>query len=279
MPVPAHSPIDPAPAPAALSRRDVLCRPGSAGSPAGGGPITRARAWMRTAVRSDAARREAAIDEQLARAAPMTRPNTIAVISPKGGVGKTALSFVLGDLLASQLHLRVVALDVNPDFGTLASLAGDKHRSSRSLAELLADAARVHSPAELHAYVSRLPSGLHVLGAPAHAEVMAQVTPGLYARLVDFLEGFYEVVILDLGSGVTDPLTRFAVGRADQSLLVTTPEWVTAAGVLRALRHLAPEDGTVVVNQVPGGRRAAQCDAIMRRFPLPRHRHPRHDPL
>ena len=76
----------------------------------------------------------------------MTRPNTVAVISPKGGVGKTTISFVLGNLLASQLRLRVVALDANPDFGTLAALAPDEHRSTRSLADLLADSTQIASP-------------------------------------------------------------------------------------------------------------------------------------
>ena len=252
--------------PTALSRGDMYPGQQLPGRAAGAGLLSRVGDWVRSVTRSEAERRELALDEQLARTKAMTRPNTIAVVSPKGGVGKTSLSFVLGNLLADQLHLRVVALDVNPDFGTLASLAGDDHRSPRSLADLLADSPRVRSPAELHPYVSRLPSGLHVIGAPIHAEVMAQVTPSLYGRLVDFLESFYEVVILDLGSGVTGPLTRFAVGRADQTLLVTTPEWVTASSALRALRHLRLQDGSVVINQAPAGRRAAQRDAVVDHF-------------
>ncbi len=196
----------------------------------------------------------------------MTRPNTIAVLSPKGGVGKTTVTFMLGNLLASELHLRVVALDANPDFGTLASLAADDYRSSRSLADLLADSSHVHSPAELHPYVSRLPTGLHLLGAPAHAEVMAQMTPGLYARLLNFLERFYEVVILDLGTGITDPQAQFAIERADQSVIITTPEWITAANVLGALRYLRLEEGTLVLNQAPIGRNAGSREVIEANF-------------
>jgi MinD-like ATPase involved in chromosome partitioning or flagellar assembly len=256
----------PSPAPSGLSRHDVYPEPMRAGRPAPAGPIARALSRLRLSLRSELQRRESDLDSQLAQTLPLTRPNTIALLSPKGGVGKTTLSFVLGDLLASQLHLRVLALDANPDFGTLAWLVGDEHRSPRSLADLLADAGRVQSPAELHPYVSRLPSGLHVLGAPAHAEVMAQVTPGLYGRLVDFLESFYEVVILDLGSGVTDPLTRFATERADQSIVVTTPEWVTASGVLGALRHLRLDGGTVVVNQGHGARDRRRDAAIVETF-------------
>jgi MinD-like ATPase involved in chromosome partitioning or flagellar assembly len=215
---------------------------------------------------SELQRREWAVDERLLHVSPMSRPNTIAVLSPKGGVGKTTISFVLGNLLASELNLRVVALDANPDFGTLAALAPDEFRTSRSLADLLADSGNIASPAELHPYVSRLPTGLHLLGAPAHAEVMAQMTPGLYARLLDFLERFYEVVILDLGTGITGPLAQFAVDRSDQSVVITTPDWITAAGVLGALRYLQLEEGTLVLNQAPTGRNAGNRDVIEANF-------------
>jgi MinD-like ATPase involved in chromosome partitioning or flagellar assembly len=236
------------------------------GRPVPRGPATRLASWLKLKLSSELQRREWSVDEQLVHAPTMTRPNTVAVISPKGGVGKTTISFVLGNLLAEQLRLRVVALDANPDFGTLASLAPDDQRSRRSLADLLADSNQIESPAELHPYVARLPTGLHLLAAPAQAEVMAQVTPALYNRLLDFLERFYEVVILDLGTGITDPLAQFAVGRADQTVVITTPEWVTAAGVLGALRYLQLEQGTLVLNQVPSGRHAGNREVIEANF-------------
>jgi MinD-like ATPase involved in chromosome partitioning or flagellar assembly len=251
---------------ATITRQDVYSRPMRGGRPVPDGPLARGISSLRVKLSSDLQRREWTVDEQLAQIPPMTRPNTMAVISPKGGVGKTTVSFVLGNVLASQVHLRVVALDANPDFGTLAALAGDADRSPRSLADLLADASRVESPAELHPYVSRLPSGLHLLAAPAHAEVMAQMTPGLYARLLDFLERFYEVVILDLGTGITDPLAQFAVERADQTVVITTPEWITSAGVLDALRYLELDEGAVVLNQAAVGRNAGNRDVIEANF-------------
>lgn len=249
-----------------MSRQDVYVRPVRAGRPVSDGPVARFGTWLKYTLSSELQREEWSVDEQLAHAPAMTRPNTVAVISPKGGVGKTTISFVLGNLLAEQLRMRVVALDANPDFGTLAALAPDEHRSMRSLADLLADSTQIESPAELHPYVARLPTGLHLLGAPAHAEVMAQMTPGLYSRLLDFLERFYEVVILDLGTGITDPLAQFAVDRADQTVVITTPEWVTAAGVLGALRYLQLERGTLVLNQAPTGRHAGNREVIEANF-------------
>ena len=144
-----------------------------------------------------------------------------------------------GNLLAGHLKLRAIAVDANPDFGTLARLAPDGRRSERSLADLLADAERLKTAAELTPYVSRLPTGLHVLGAPRDAELTASLGPDRYGELVAFLGTFYEVVLLDLGTGVAGPLARFAIERADQVVLVTTPEWVTSSDRARGARARA----------------------------------------
>lgn len=189
---------------------------------------------------------EAEIERRLRAHPGVTRPNTVALISPKGGVGKTLCTFVVGNLLASHLKLRVAAVDANPDFGTLARLASDHRRSERSLAELLEDADRITTAADVGRYVSRLPSGLHLLAAPHDAQ--QNLGPERYGELVALLAMFYEVVLLDLGPGVTGPLSRMAVDRADQLVLVTTPEWITSAIVLDALEHLRHQRTTVAVN-------------------------------
>jgi MinD-like ATPase involved in chromosome partitioning or flagellar assembly len=173
----------------------------------------------------------------------------VALISPKGGVGKTTSTFLVGNLLATHLKLRVVAVDANPDFGTLARLSPDSRRSEQSLADLLDDADRLKTAAELNPYVSRQPTGLHLLGAPRDAELTASLGPDRYGELVAFLSCFYEVVLLDLGTGVAGPLARFAIDRADQVVLVTTPEWVTSSVVLDALAHLQHDRTTVALNK------------------------------
>lgn len=63
---------------------------------------------------------------------------------------------------------------------------------------------------------------------------MAEMTPALYGNLLAFLAQYYDVILLDLGTGVIDPLAQFALQRADQAVGVTTPEFVTADKVLGA---------------------------------------------
>ena len=204
---------------------------------------------MQRLVVSQREREEAELERRIRNRPAVMRPNTIALISPKGGVGKTSSTFITGNLLASHLKLRAIAVDANPDFGTLARLAPDARRSQRSLADLLDDADRLNTAAELTPYVTRLATGLHLLGAPSDAELTASMGPERYGELVAFLATFYEVVLLDLGTGVAGPLARFAIERADQLVLVTTPEWVTSSVVVEALAYLRHDHTTVAINK------------------------------
>jgi MinD-like ATPase involved in chromosome partitioning or flagellar assembly len=204
------------------------------------------------------ASQEVRLEARLAMPPALTRSNVIAVISPKGGVGKTTVTFLIGNLLASRLKVRAIAIDANPDFGTLATLAPEAAASDHSLADLLAAMPRLSSGAEVWPYVSRLPTGLHVLAAPRRAEVMERITPALYGDLLAFLGQYYEIVLLDLGTGITDPLSTFAVQRADQVAVVTTPEWITATSVSSALHHLDLTRPMVIASPTADWRAAAR---------------------
>jgi len=248
-----------------LERREVYPDGLIDGRPVRDGAISRLRRRMDSWLVSRGEREEAEL-ERLLRAQPgVTRPNVVALISPKGGVGKTTSTFLAGNLLASHLKLRAIAVDANPDFGTLGRLPVEHARSPRSLAELLGDAERLATAAELGPYVSRLPSGLHLLAAPEDARLTASLGPDRYGELVAFLSCYYEVVLLDLGTGVAGPLAHFAIERADQVVLVTTPEWVTASVVLGALEHLQHERTTVVMNK-SAPRSGAELRAVDDRF-------------
>jgi MinD-like ATPase involved in chromosome partitioning or flagellar assembly len=247
-----------------LKRRDVHPGPLVDGRPTPNGAAGRLRRQLQRFLVSEQEREEAEIERRIRAQPAVTRPNTIALISPKGGVGKTTCTFIAGNLVADHLNLRAIAVDANPDFGTLARLAPDGRRSNRSLADLLGNADRLKTAAELTAYVSRLPSGLHVLGAPRDAELTASLGPERYGDLVAFLGTFYEVVLLDLGTGVAGPLARFAIERADQVVLVTTPEWVTSTVVLEALSYVQHDHTTVAINKSQPG--SVAVDRIEDRF-------------
>ncbi len=251
--------------PTGLQREEVYRGEVVEGRPLPDSGLRRLRQRLRNLLVSSGERAENDLDERLKALPGVTRPNVIAVISPKGGVGKTTNTFLIGNILAQHLRLRAVALDANPDFGTLAALAPDGLRSERTLADLLANWDDVKAAAEVRTYVSRLPTGLHLLAAPMDPKKLAELTPAQYDAIVTYLSYFYEAVLLDCGTGVADPLAQFAIGRADQVVLVTTPEWVTSQVVLGALEHLSHERITVVVNKAVGSR-GVDLGQIERRF-------------
>ena len=204
------------------------------GRPAREGALARLRRRGQRLMVSRAEHDEADVERRLQSHKGVTRANTVAVMSPTGGVGKTTLAFVLGNLLATNLRLRAIAVDATPEFGTLAQLVPHDRRPEHDLAELLNNADRLHTAAELTAYVARQPTGLHVL-APRHP---ARLGPYRYGELIALLSCFYEVVLLDLGPGVVGPLHTLAANRADQVVLVATPRtWPVAQDAREHLPH------------------------------------------
>jgi len=100
---------------------------------------------------------------------------------------------------------------------------------------------------------------------------MDEVTPSHYGEILAFLGRFYDVVLLDCGTGIGDPLARFAVERSDQTVVVSTPEWITASKVLGALRQLRLERSTLVLNQAESD--AASRKVVEANFRKERMRH------
>ncbi len=243
-----------------LTRRDLYPDPLIDGRRAQNHALARFKRRMESVRVSSAELDELELERRLRAHPGVTRPNLIAVGSPKGGVGKTTSTLLVGNLFASHLKLRVIAVDANPGFGTLGRFTSERARSGLSLAELLEDAERIGTAAELRRYVSRLPSGLHVLAAPGATgrtaklgtDCSGEIGADRYGELVAFLSCFYDAVLLDLGTGISGPLARFAIARSDQVVLLTTPDVLAAKLVIDALDHL-DKSVTVVVNRAHAG--------------------------
>jgi MinD-like ATPase involved in chromosome partitioning or flagellar assembly len=198
-----------------------------------------------------AAERHRRLEEVIA-ARRFWRSTTIAVASPKGGVGKTTVTVVIGAILARLRSERVIAVDADPDYGTLGrSLVPARPMFVDDLARLVDQPAL--SPAMLDRFLARGPEGLLVLPAPADPRRMDQLDEGTYARVIDRLRVLSPLVLLDCGAGMRGQATRAAIGAADQLVLVTDAEPATVELVADAARDLAgtTRPFSVVVNKVP----------------------------
>jgi MinD-like ATPase involved in chromosome partitioning or flagellar assembly len=194
--------------------------------------------------------------ERMIQEPQLRRCATIAVMSPKGGVGKTTVSALLGTLFALLRRDRIVAVDSNPDFGSLGRCLAPGHAAF--VDDLLAalDGPELTVTA-LDARLGRAVHGLMVLPVPTDPERMARLDEAAYTRVVRRLQALVGMVLLDCGTGLHDPAARAALRTADQVLLVTDADPSTASLVAEAAGHLKREAVPVwlVVNRMSAGAR------------------------
>jgi MinD-like ATPase involved in chromosome partitioning or flagellar assembly len=230
--------------------------------PARMSPLRRMReAWART----DYARQ---LDQRIL-APLLQRCATIAVVSPKGGPGKTTITALLGSLLAFLRRDRVVAVDANPDFGSLGRRLVPDHPIF--IDDLLAGPLHQGplSATGLDAQLGRGPNGLMVAPAPADPDRAKQLDETAYRALFERLGDFVGTLVLDCGTGLDAPPARAALACADQLVLVTDGEPDTASLVCEAadwLKH-SGLPLVLVVNKHEGSSRL-DIGALERRIPF-----------
>jgi MinD-like ATPase involved in chromosome partitioning or flagellar assembly len=183
----------------------------------------------------------------------------LAVISLKGGVGKTTTTAALGAMFAKLRGDRVIALDANPDRGTLAERA--PRESGASVRHLLAARADLHSYADVRAFTSQSPTRLEVLASDSDPHVSHAFSEDDYRDTIAILERFYNLVLTDCGTGLLHDAMRGILGLANSLVVVSsasldgarsasaTLDWLEAHG----LEDLAKNAVVVISSVRPGG--------------------------
>lgn len=145
----------------------------------------------------------------------------VAVLSLKGGVGKTTTTVTLGATLAEVRGDRVIAVDANPDRGTLADRV---HRETgASVRDLLAERHRIGRYADARAFTSQASSRLEVLASDPDPAVSREFDAADYAAVAGILERYYSIALTDCGTGLLYSVTAGVLDLADQIVLVAAP--------------------------------------------------------
>lgn len=151
---------------------------------------------------------------------PLRGDYRIAVLSLKGGVGKTTNIVALGSTFASVRGDRVIAVDANPDFGTLAQRVGAPPHHA-TIRDLLATEDTSRYP-QVRAFTTQAPSRLEVIGSerdPAASEAFSEED---YRRAIDILQHHYNVILTDCGTGLMHSAMNGVLALANSLVLVTS---------------------------------------------------------
>jgi MinD-like ATPase involved in chromosome partitioning or flagellar assembly len=144
----------------------------------------------------------------------------IALLSLKGGVGKTTITATLGATFASIRGDRVIAVDANPDRGTLSQKV--PLETPNTVRHLLRDAEGIEAYSDVRAYTSQGPSRLEVLASESDPAVSEAFSSDDYAATLEVLERFYSVVLTDCGTGMLHSAMSAVLDKADVLVVVSS---------------------------------------------------------
>ncbi|WP_420156842.1 AAA family ATPase [Nocardiopsis sp. CNT-189] len=196
----------------------------------------------------------------------------VAVLSLKGGVGKTTTTVALGSMLASLRGDRVLAVDANPDRGTLS----DKVRleTAATIRDLLNEQHMITRYADIRGFTSQAMSRLEILASDRDPAVSEAFSESDYREVSRLLEHYYSICLTDCGTGLLHSAMRGVLGLADQVVLVSSPSVDGARSASATLDWLEAHEygylvrGAVVVLSMvrPSGKSSVDLDRLEQHF-------------
>lgn len=202
---------------------------------------------------------------------PLRGCHRIALIGFKGGVGKTTLSAGLGSTFASIRGDRVIAVDANPDRGTLSQKLPVE--TAATVRDLIREARSIDKYSDVRAFTSQNRHRLEVLASAADPAMSEAFDSYDYENVVGVLERFYNILVTDCGTGMLHSAMRAVLHTSDGLVIVAsgsvdgassasaTLDWLDAHGY----RHLV-EQSITVVNMVRPGKTSVDLSKIVEHF-------------
>lgn len=144
----------------------------------------------------------------------------IPVLSRKGGVGKTTITALLGMALADAREDRVIAVDANPDRGTLADRVVRPHHS-KSVRDLVRIHDEVRGYHDISAIVARDATRLDVLASDSDPRIAEAFSDADYRDVAGVAAHYYSLVLTDTGTGIVHSVMAATLDLADQIVIVS----------------------------------------------------------
>ncbi|MDQ7878066.1 AAA family ATPase [Microbacterium sp. QXD-8] len=220
----------------------------------------------------DSKRAKARKDLDRRIAAPLTGgARFVPVLSRKGGVGKTTVTALLGQALADARDDRVIAVDANPDRGTLAErISRDSGKTVRDLVRISPEVVGFN---DLSNIVARDETRLDVVASDTDPRVSEAFNDADYRNVAALAAHYYSVVLTDTGTGIVHSVMGATLDLADQLVIVAglsvdearlaseTLTWLETNGYADKVRS-----AVVVLNNARPGQPLVQLDELESHF-------------
>jgi MinD-like ATPase involved in chromosome partitioning or flagellar assembly len=195
----------------------------------------------------------------------------VPVLTRKGGVGKTTITALLGMALADARDDRVIAIDANPDRGTLSERVNKQTRST--VRDIVTLAPTITTFNDFSAMVSRDETRLDILASDTDPLLSEAFDENDYNVVADLSARYYSIVLTDCGTGIVHSVMRATLQRADSVVIVSggsvdearlaseTLTWLEANGYGELVRN-----AVVALNTATQGTNLVKLEEIEAHF-------------
>lgn len=143
----------------------------------------------------------------------------VPVLTRKGGVGKTTVTTLIGMAMSLAREDRVIAIDANPDRGTLAERV--KKTTDKTVRDVVMKASGITGFTTFSELVSRDKSRLDVLASDTDPMISQAFDEGDYNVVADIAARYYSLVLTDCGTGIVHSVMKAVLQRANGLVVVS----------------------------------------------------------
>ncbi|MHC9295449.1 hypothetical protein ACRCUN_23555 [Mycobacterium sp. LTG2003] len=165
--------------------------------------------------------------------APKNAMYAVAVLTLKGGAGKTTVSSTLGQVFASLRPDGVLAVDVDPAAGDLDTRTAI-HPERHTMLDLL-NASDLSQRDFVQRYLSTTETNLHVLAGGWRADSDRVLVPEDIRDVHEIASHYYSLLLWDGGTDLHTPVSREVLTKSDALVLLIPP---TRSGALAAAKSI-----------------------------------------
>ncbi len=170
----------------------------------------------------------------------------IAVVSGKGGVGKTTTTANIGTALA-YMGKNVLLIDCDIGLRNLDIALGMQNRIVYDFLDIIED----RCDARKAIITDSRFRGLNLLSSPQTRET-SSVPIEKMKELIDELKPFFDYIILDCPAGIDDGF-NLAISNADKAIVIATPEMISirdADRIISKLEKIGIMDKFLIINRI-----------------------------